>query len=609
MREQDLESQVDLPESEHEYEDTLDVIKLPLPIPEEELAPQFLFIRPDEYALFKCFAHNKKCILTGNPGISKSWFQWKFILFCYRLDLFDKLSPFKEKLLGGLKEDQPSLEGLTTEDETSTKQAQGEVPKTDEELLKGLKAQDQTPTEKAQVEGPKEDDELKEDGESFKKRKIEDQTSNEENPVERKVPAKPFIPKLIVRTEAGEESLLFFVGRDEVLCVEHTPKRLKRFTDKNSTILWEPASSETPVYYSGVKACIIVTVSPNENLFHQFNKLADMFYMPCPSELQIRLMGQVYRSFATELEYCPTDVEIHERVKNLGPFIRMVLCWKKDKMDVFKDSRKKEIKEAVADSKILNTTLEEKSHIMLTKSGLQGFSHRVARYVVHRDSADCFFGYTCRRYRFSCQDVLNLFRVAIAEMKIEDVKKHLIAVNQGDIGLEDSLPIYLERIFELHVLTDLQWKYCVMTLLSESDVIWEKFMVKFKQVERTITTFQNMAAEVLYYPSDRSFPLVDMYYKDKFGELVGIQATMAKKHPKPVSTYERFYGHIETNPETTHLQLYYLIIPQNIEHYSKTSYPPSQFWTRVQDGIGQQWRDNIVFHCLLPPDDFEAITL
>ena len=62
MSAQDLEFQVDLPDSEHEYEDTLDVIKLPLKIPEEELsdAPQFLFIRPDEYALFKCFWNTKK---------------------------------------------------------------------------------------------------------------------------------------------------------------------------------------------------------------------------------------------------------------------------------------------------------------------------------------------------------------------------------------------------------------------------------------------------------------------------------------------------------------------------------------------------------------------
>ena len=43
MWEQDLESRLDLPESEHEYEESLDVIKLPLPIPTEKpsSAPSF----------------------------------------------------------------------------------------------------------------------------------------------------------------------------------------------------------------------------------------------------------------------------------------------------------------------------------------------------------------------------------------------------------------------------------------------------------------------------------------------------------------------------------------------------------------------------------------
>jgi len=53
---------------------------------------------------------------------------------------------------------------------------------------------------------------------------------------------------------------------------------------------------------------------------------------------------------------------------------------------------------------------------------------------------------------------------------------------------------------------------------------WVNFSVKINQVKCTITTFQNMKKEVLYYPSDRSFPLVDMYFKDEFGKLVGIQA-------------------------------------------------------------------------------------
>jgi len=58
------------------------------------------------------------------------------------------------------------------------------------------------------------------------------------------------------------------------------------------------------------QAQIIVTVSPNEKLFHEFNKRAEMLHMTCPSELHIRLMGQVFRRFAFNLENCPTDEEI-----------------------------------------------------------------------------------------------------------------------------------------------------------------------------------------------------------------------------------------------------------------------------------------------------------
>jgi len=139
------------------------------------------------------------------------------------VDLFDKFSPFEEKLLGGPK----------TEDKTSAEQEQF-------------------------------------------------------------VPSGLFIPKLIVRTEAGKESWLFFVGQNyDVFRVEHSPIHLKLFTDNNSTILWEPVSSTTPVYYSRVNARIIVTVSPNEDCIHEFKKRAKMFYMPCPGELQIRLRPSI----------------------------------------------------------------------------------------------------------------------------------------------------------------------------------------------------------------------------------------------------------------------------------------------------------------------------
>ena len=145
--------------------------------------------------------------------------------------------------------------------------------------------------------------------------------------------------------------MAFFVGRDDkVLFVKHDPYMLDYITDKNSTILWEPAASATPVHYLGVKARSIVTVSPNEDRIHEFIKHALMFYMPCPSELQIRLMGQIYRRFETELKNCPTDAEIHDHVMKFGPFIQTALCWGIDELKRFITKRGDEIDGLVTDT-------------------------------------------------------------------------------------------------------------------------------------------------------------------------------------------------------------------------------------------------------------------
>ena len=201
-----------------------------------------------------------------------------------------------------------------------------------------------------------------------------------------------------------------------------------------------------------------------------------------------------------------------------------------------------------------------------------------------------------------------MFCEVIAEMDIEYVIHHLIAVDQGSKSYEDTRHVYLE-LFRHHALSGLQWKYHVMPWQQAvcSDIDWEIYSLKLNYVECAKTTFQNMEEGVLYYPSFRTFPLVDMYYKDALGELVGIQATTSKKHPKTVSTYKKFYGEIGTTPENTPLKLYYLIIPRQIESYQQNSYPDGQFWLDVKHGIGLEWRNNITFYALVPPNNFRTI--
>jgi hypothetical protein len=235
MKKEDLQhKEVPVPESEHPYDECLDVIKLPMEIPTEKRnpAPQFLFIRPDEYALFYCFGKQDWCILTGNPGISKSWFQWKFILLCYRQELLDRFVPFMEE------EDDDYKEGQ--EDGTR---------KGTEQVLKKRKMESDT-----------------EEIVPSQRRQKANQNALQQS--------KPFFPNLVVRTISGTESYLFFLNgpTNDVLHFEHGPNALKRFTDAESTILWEPGEVAAAIHYQDIDAHIIATVSPNIERFHEFRK-------------------------------------------------------------------------------------------------------------------------------------------------------------------------------------------------------------------------------------------------------------------------------------------------------------------------------------------------
>ena len=66
-------------------------------------------------------------------------------------------------------------------------------------------------------------------------------------------------------------------------------------------------------------------------------------FYPRPSEPLYCSIGQIYPSFAIELEYCVTGAEIHECVKKFSPFIPIALSCLSDQMNQFEESRQKKI--------------------------------------------------------------------------------------------------------------------------------------------------------------------------------------------------------------------------------------------------------------------------
>jgi len=57
--------------------------------------------------------------------------------------------------------------------------------------------------------------------------------------------------------------MVIFLGRNVDFYMLSIVQNNKILDDENSTILWEPGSRTTPVYYSGVDARIIATLRIN----------------------------------------------------------------------------------------------------------------------------------------------------------------------------------------------------------------------------------------------------------------------------------------------------------------------------------------------------------
>ena len=111
---------------------------------------------------------------------------------------------------------------------------------------------------------------------------------------------------------------------------------------------------------------------------------------------------------------------------NFGPFIRTATCWSSDELNQFIKDRQEEIEGLVTDPKKLRSRIQ----VMETTTG-KCLSHLSVQIVVHQNRTAPFLGYTDEYYEFSCVNVLRLTQVAIAQMGIQVVKAHLIAINRG----------------------------------------------------------------------------------------------------------------------------------------------------------------------------------
>jgi len=152
--------------------------------------------------------------------------------------------------------------------------------------------------------------------------------------------------------------------------------------------------------------------------------------MPSPSEIHLRLMGQIYRKFALDSKNFPTDAEIHELVGKFGPFIHMTLFWSSEQRERFEDLRQKELTRIFASDASVMQAEANLSRVMKTSKVNTGSVHCLSRYWADPDSDDCLLRYKHPRHRSSCAMVSCMYQDYVESLSPGTVMQRCIAMNR-----------------------------------------------------------------------------------------------------------------------------------------------------------------------------------
>jgi hypothetical protein len=358
-----------------------------------------------------------------------------------------------------------------------------------------------------------------------------------------------------------------------------------------------------------VKARIIATLSPDKERYKEFKKnLCSTFYLPCPSEVQIRLMGIVYRNI---LGTFASDKDIAERVQDMGPFIRAALISDSSERADFIQERNSNIVELIASGfKGLRDAVHIEYH---TNEVREGLSHRLAKYVVDYSEPNLWIRYRKRDFAISSDMVRIRIIQEILAANIAVIREHLVKANNTVIDFHYFHAKSLERIFMHYVMSDsgLTWKDRELRQdgdQSTSENDWTRKHIKLVRLAETAIPFEDMKENVLYYPNDSKFPLVDLYWKESKNLLVAVQATRSIKHPKSPNVYTKFLNKLSILPSCTAIcvEMYYLVLPFTKALFEQEKYPPSHLFSSVKSLDYSQWASRIQFRAILPPPTFEA---
>ena len=381
--------------------------------------------------------------------------------------------------------------------------------------------------------------------------------------------------KVIIRQE-GQDLAFYFPQTCQVfetISISQGTKFLSMINPDVALYLVEPLASLEEPRLTGIKT--VITSSPDRRRYKEFNKRGGtLFYMPVWELDELISVGAHIQAHTTDdwLKEELNPEKIEARYYQFGGIfrwviprdLRMIQIAERNQCDVLNLTKPSHIFRPGANIERRDEVKESISHLIL--------QYRVAYGGEHEGAADEFTNFELVLASEYVKDYLHKGTRVSGEEFVEFV--HQLNCNFA-LGDTDKYLILFELVVSLALERNtFNWEMYVGGKWQKRKFNFEKKLRFGTLKEKTDQLLLKMEPNVLYQPADKAFPVADMFWIEEEPVENGrrrvfcIQVTLAEKHQKPLSAYERFFERLQLDREKDEVVFYIITNPLFTEKYA-----------------------------------------
>jgi len=393
-------------------------------------------------------------------------------------------------------------------------------------------------------------------------------------------------PEVIVYQIGNDRLIVLFV---KLQLAHAIAKRdvdvLSSFDPKTTLYIFDPGYDVCTPLKCELATPTLLLVSPNEIRYKEFVKHSGVkVFMPCFTDTELFAIGKHMREqpdFPNNLISLYTDDALQQRYHDFGGIIRHVCPSTERDIRNSYESQLNAINRCNAQKILSADYLEDPS-----------VSHFIAQYVVSSFSGAEAFSSRSTTLQIVSDNVRSSLEKELVKISFTELLAAMRKITfVGSVG--QSPPLVYERLVtemlrppqEMRMNRASLWGNGVPTVRDptiikyspDASTDWVPDSLQLRDVRSEIPSYATMETDVLYYPPLLTFPLVDCFYKDGNGMIIGIQVTTSANVVLEIteSVVQNFLKQIDSNTNTA---MIFVLIP--LPFYARDAtieYPGSYF--------------------------------